>query len=31
MIIYKITFDENRCIYFLKKKEKDFLKYMEIL
>ena len=31
MIIYKINFDENRRIYFLIKKEKVFIKYMEIL
>ena len=30
-IIYKINFDENRHIYFLRKKEKVFVKYMEIL
>ena len=31
MIIYKINFDDNRRIYFLIKKEKFFIKYMEIL
>ena len=31
MIIYKRNFDENRCIYFFIKKEKVFIKYMEIL
>ena len=31
IIIYKINFDENRRIYFLIKKEKVFIKYMEIL
>ena len=31
MIIYKRNFDENRCIYFLVKKEKVFFKYIAIL
>ena len=31
MIIYKTNFDENRCIYFLIKEEKSFIKYMENL
>ena len=31
MIIYKRSFDENRRIYFLIKKEKVFIKYMENL
>ena len=31
MIIYKRNFDENRHIYFLIKKEKVFIKYMEFL
>ena len=31
MIIYKRNFDENRCIYFLIKKEKVFIKYLKIL
>ena len=31
MIVYKISFDENRRIYFLIKEEKVFFKYMEIL
>ena len=31
MIIYKINFDDNRRTYFLIKKEKFFIKYMEIL
>ena len=28
MIIYKINFDENRCIYFLMKELKAFIKYI---
>ena len=31
MITYKINFDGNRRIYFLIKKENDFIKYMEML
>ena len=31
MITYKRNFDENRRIYFLIKKEKVFIKYMDIL
>ena len=31
MIIYKKSFYQNRCIYFLIKKEKVFIKYMDIL
>ena len=31
MIIYKRNFDENRCIYFLVKEEKVFIKYIAIL
>ena len=31
MITCKINFDENRLIYFLIKKEKEFIKYKEIL
>ena len=31
MIIYEINFDENKRIYFLIKKEKVFIKYMQIL
>ena len=31
MILYKRNFEENRCIYFLIKEEKVFIKYMEIL
>ena len=31
MILYKTNFDENRLTYFLTKKEKVFIKYMEIL
>ena len=31
MIVYKRNLDENRHIYFLTKKEKVFIKYMEIL
>ena len=31
IIIYKREFDENRHIYFLIKKEKVFIKHMEIL
>ena len=31
MITCKINFDENRFIYFLIKKEKEFIKYKEIL
>ena len=31
MILYKIGFDENKCIHFLIKKEKRFIKYMKIL
>ena len=30
-IIFKRYFDENRCIYFLIKKEKVLIKYMEDL
>ena len=30
-IIFKRHFDENRCIYFLIKKEKVLIKYMEDL
>ena len=31
MIICKINFDKNRCICFLIKKEKVFIKFIEIL
>ena len=31
MIIHKRNFHENRCTYFLIKKEKVLIKYMEIL
>ena len=31
IIIYKRNFDENRCTYFLIKKEEKFIKYTEIL
>ena len=31
MILYNSNFDENRRIHFLIKKEKVFIKYMEIL
>ena len=31
MIIYKRNIDKNRCIYFLIKEVKVFIKYMEIL
>ena len=31
IIINKRNFDENRCTYFLIKKEEKFIKYMEIL